>query len=583
MARTLKKEKPIKDLFFDELITAVASPQNAKSNKSFDSEWWNEKPVDVQEFSTKWLGESLYPNQLEFVTAMTGMTPDTFSDEYDEGHAFWGKGSGKDRTISKMQVYVVYKLMCLKNPQKFLREKYGCSIGEDDAIDLANMSVNARNAQNVYFKKFKSLVRRCKNPRTGKNWFEEKGCDLRDGYDIQNSEVRFGNNITAHSLNSETNTGEGLNLFMVAIDEFGSFPYENGNKLLDASRDTVISRFPKIGKVCVFSYKYYHNDPMDVLFNKEKNSPNVFSSKLSTWDVNLQAKKENFSKQYMRNPERAMMTYECTGGEIDGGYVTKKYMLNYMFDPSHENPVKGDLISINSSMLMSLNFKPWFTGSSGVLYAVHVDLATGKKAEKKDMASISMVHCDSMYPKIDEKLKKDLFSEGINIEFSSDNTDFIVTRKGIVVDLALQLVAPSGAEVQMSDVRNFILMLKNKYNFNIIYVTYDGWESRDSIQILQQNGMNAEYLSVDKDNSAYESWKELMYQQLFKCYPHSIAHRECKELILKDGKVDHPDKSWDREVTEGIDNGSKDVIDSIVGAGKMAYDKIFLDSGIYFG
>ena len=35
--------------------------------------------------------------------------------------------SGKDRTISKLQVYTIYKLMCLKNPQKFLREKYRIS------------------------------------------------------------------------------------------------------------------------------------------------------------------------------------------------------------------------------------------------------------------------------------------------------------------------------------------------------------------------------------------------------------------------------------------------------------------------
>ena len=498
-------------------------------------------------------------------------------------HNILHHNSGKDRTISKMQVYIIYKLMCLRNPQKYLREEFNCSIGEDDAIDLANMSINARQAQNVYFKKFKSLVRRCTNPKTKKNWFAEKGVDLRDGYDIQNSEVRFTNQITAHSLNSETNTGEGLNLFMVAIDEFGSFPFGKGFELLDASRDTVVSRFPKVGKVCIFSYKYYHNDPMHILYEKEKTSASVYSSKMATWNVNMQAKRENFAKQYLRNPEKASMTYECEGGEKEGGYVTKKYMLNYMFDPGFENPIKGDLVSVDAARLTTLIFKDWFTGTAGRLYAIHVDLASGKKSEKKDMASIAMVHVDKMFPKIDDKLKKDLYKEGINIEFVQDDPDLIVARKGVVVDLAIQLVAQNGTEVQMSDVRKFILLLKNKYNFNIIFATYDGWESRDSIQLLLQNGINAEYFSVDKNNNSYETWKELMYQQLFKCYPHQIAFRECKELILRDGKVDHPDKSWDREVLEGIDNGSKDVIDAIVGAGKKAYDFFNLDADVFFG
>ena len=47
--------------------------------------------------------------------------------------------------------------------------------------------------------------------------------------------------------------------------------------------------------------------------------------------------------------------------------------------------------------------------------------------------------------------------------------------------------------------------------------------------------------------------------------------------------VDHPEKSWDRDVTEGVDKGSKDVSDSIVGASKNAHEKIPVESGVFFG
>ena len=269
MARTLRKEKPLQDLFYDELYTAVMTPASVVETSG---DIWAEKPVEIQDFCVNWLGESLFPEQEVFSTAMLGDTAYEFNTIYDEGHAFWGKGSGKDRTISKIQLYLIYKLMCLKNPQEFLRVQYGCSIGDDDAIDIVNVSINARQAQNVYFKKFKSLLKRCINPRTGKNWFAEKGVDLREGYDIQNTEVKFQNSITAHSLNSETNTGEGLNIFLATVDEFGSFAFDKAFELLDALRDTVISRFPQVGKVCVISYKYYNNDPMDTVFNREKSN-----------------------------------------------------------------------------------------------------------------------------------------------------------------------------------------------------------------------------------------------------------------------------------------------------------------------
>jgi hypothetical protein len=492
--------------------------------------------------------------------------------------------SGKDRTISKMQAYVVYKLMCLKNPQKFLRENYGCSIGDGDAIDLANMSINARQAQNVYFKKFKQLVKAVKNPKTGKNWFSEKGVDLRDGYDVQNTEVRFGHSITAHSLNSETNTGEGLNIFLATIDEFGSFAFDKAFELLDAIRDTVVSRFPKVGKVCVISYKYYNNDPMHVLYQKEKENPRVFSSLKATFEVNLQMTKEKLSEQYKRNPEKSKMTYECLGGESVGGYVGKKYMISKMFTPEYENPIVGDLISVDGSLLPTLKFKDWFKSSSGRLYALHIDMATGKKTEGNDCAGLALVHIDKMFPRFDEKLKKDLYSEGMIIDFVDNDPELLVVRKGIIVDLTLQITAKPKTEIQFSDVRKFIMRLKEQFDFNIVYVTYDGWESRDSIQILNQAGMHAEKFSVDKTNEAYDTWKELMYQQLVKTYPNPIAEREAKELQVNTvGKVDHPVESWDRFILEGTNKGSKDVMDAIVGAGKTAYDKFSLESDVFFG
>lgn len=577
MPRTLTKEKPIRQRFVDELITAVSS---APSKQDVRSQDWREQPVSLEEFCEKMIGEALFPEQLKFAQAVLGDDQFEFSDQYDEGHAFWGKGSGKDLTVAKIQAYTIYKLLCLKNPQRFLRERYGCSIGEGDNIDVANMSINARQAENVYFKKFKAVIKRTVNPKTGRKWFAERGVDLRDGYDLQTTEVRFPENITAHSLNSETNTGEGLSLLLVTIDEFGAFrPFQKAFDLLEAVRSSVVSRFPRTGTVCVISYKYYHNDPMDVLFRQGLDDPRIYSSRKSTWDVNVQRNKGDFSRAFSKNPEKARMTYECEGGEQTGGYVSKKYMLSHLFSPDRDNPVKGDLTSVDTAFLGNLVFKSWFKPIAGTMYCVHVDLSKGK--DSGDSAGVAMAHVEKMFPQIDEKLKRDLYKEGYNIEITDG--ELAVARKGVVIDLALQLVSRTD-EIQLADVRGFILRLKRE-GFNIFLVTYDGWQSLESIQMLRQAGMDAQNLSVDKDSGPYETWKELMYQQLVKAYPHSIAHREARELIIDptSGKIDHPEMSYERERTEGKSKGSKDVMDGIVGATKTAYERLSIEPDVFFG
>ena len=578
MARTLTKAEPVKKTFLKGLITAISS---TPEQLDYDDDIWNEPPATLENFCDHYLNESLYPEQLKFCNELlNGDNPTAFDSTYEEGIAFFGKGAGKDRTIAKLLLWQAHRLRCLKNPQWFLREICDCSIGDGDAIDMANMSINARQSRNVFFKKLKGLAKTCKNPKTGKNWFVERGVDLRDGYDIQNDEIRFGYNITAHCLNSETNTGEGLNLFFAVIDEFGSFPAEKVFALRDAIDDTIRSRFKRVGKLVEMSYRYSYACPMTVLYKTYRHDKDVLTSKKTTFEVNPKLTKQDFAKKYRTNPEKAKMVYECKGIIKGGGYISKPYMLEKMFDANYENPIKGNLLSIKSDSLRSLKFKDWFKGIVGKVYAVRVDLGTGRIQSGNDSAGLALIHCEKMLSVIDPRLKVELAKEGIMVENVGENT----TRKGFIIDLAIQINSGNkSSEIQLSDIREFILMLKDVYKFNIVFCSYDGFQSKDSIQILNNQGIVTELLSVDRDNEAYDTTKELMYQQLVKTYPHDIAEREFRELIINEkGKVSHPDKSWSRLQLEGVDFGSKDVTDAIVGGIKNAFDKINLEPDIFF-
>jgi len=143
---------------------------------------WKEIPVSYQKFfdaKTGFVREPFYPKQGEFAGAMLGEKPKEWATEYDEGIAFWGKGSGKDRTAAKILLYVCYKLMCMRNPMEYLSEGSEELPSVEDKLEVGNVCINARLAKDVFFKYFVMLLRACKNPETGDNWFVERGLNLR--------------------------------------------------------------------------------------------------------------------------------------------------------------------------------------------------------------------------------------------------------------------------------------------------------------------------------------------------------------------------------------------------------------------
>ena len=63
-----------------------------------------------------------------------------------------GKGSGKDFSSTVGCAYLVYKLLCLKDPSRYFGKP------TNDAIDIMNVAINAQQAKNVFFKGFKTIA-----------------------------------------------------------------------------------------------------------------------------------------------------------------------------------------------------------------------------------------------------------------------------------------------------------------------------------------------------------------------------------------------------------------------------------------
>ena len=104
------------------------------------------------------------------------------------------------------------------------------------------------------------------------------------------------------------------------------------------------------------------------------------------------------------------------------------------------------------------------------------------------------------------------------------------------------------------------------------WVSFDTFQSTDSMQMLAVNGFVTGYQSVDTSTDAYDLTKQAIYDGRMHAPAHHKAQKELTtlEFHAKKGKVDHPP------------NGSKDVADAMAGVvfGLTMRREIWLRHGV---
>ena len=133
------------------------------------------------------------------------------------------------------------------------------------------------------------------------------------------------------------------------------------------------------------------------------------------------------------------------------------------------------------------------------------------------------------------------------------------------IDGVLEVRPPRNSEILFWKIREVIMVLR-RMGMNIRWVTYDGFESTDSMQILRQQGFVTGYQSIDivptqgsvtsqRRPQPYDFLKSAIYDG--RCpmpnHPHLRKEILMLERDLKTGKIDHPP------------NGSKDCADALAG------------------
>lgn len=142
------------------------------------------------------------------------------------------------------------------------------------------------------------------------------------------------------------------------------------------------------------------------------------------------------------------------------------------------------------------------------------------------------------------------------IETDHAGREIVVTMPKYAVELAVSIQPHVMKPLDISDVRNWIVQLSEFYGFNIDSVTYDGFQSAESISLLRKAGVRAQLISMDTTPEPYEYLRRCIYDDRLLLADNEILRGELISLEwTKDmAKVDHPPK------------GSKDISDAVAGA-----------------
>ncbi len=536
------------DLNFNDLIDIL------------DGEEFDERPVDLITFVTSpdYLGlPPLSELQYELIEKSSQIYKEAtlkklfgedegslrFKQTCNEVIAQLGKGSGKDYCSTISVSYIVYLLLCLKDPATY----YGKPPG--DSIDILNVAINAQQASNVFFKGFKTRIDR--SP-----WFVGK-------YEAKASEVKFDKNITVHSGHSERESWEGYNVIVVVLDEISGFAIENttghdqaktGEAIYDMYRASVASRFPDFGKVILLSFPRFKNDYIQTHYESviaEKETvirsilmkmdedlpdhtegneitveweedhiksylyPKTYAIKRPTWDINPTKKIEDFKVDFYRNSLDALGRFACMPPEAVDAFFKSREKIEKAF------------YKMNIAVDQFGRLEEWFQPEKDKEYFIHVDLA-----QKHDHCAVAMAHVNHW----------------VNVKVTNDYSQ---PAPIVEVDAVRFWTPTADKSVDFTEVKDYILSLKTR-GFNIRVCTFDRWNSHDMMQQLKQYGINTELLSVAKKH--YDDMAMIVAEERVSGPAIKLLIDELLQLRIMRDKVDHPRK------------GSKDLADAVCGA-----------------
>ena len=461
----------------------------------------------------------------------------------------WGKGSGKDHICRVSSLRIAYLLLCLRSPQEYF------NIAPQDTIHMLNVASSRIQANNAFFTPLKEACRR--------GWFEDHAEPRMDM-------ILWDKNVESISGHADAESQEGMNLILGVADEIDAFrskeellsyrakqarePTRSSEAILKMLRTSASTRFPVTYKVVRISYPRYLGSMIQQLTRRARtdyeekgsHSRHYVDGPRATWEVRPGLSKDNFLEDYEEDEVMAKSMYECKPARAVDAYFRNAEAIQACVR-DQESPV-----SVSYSLEKERRDLTWapvyhfaqdFAPMQGARYVLHFDMAV-----KNDRAGAAMSHVvrwdETAYTSSDEEGGEEKWSEARPFV----KCDFVFSYEA-----DLQESPPR--EIQIRWARQLVFELIRR-GFSIERVTFDSFESRDSMQIIESRGIETERVSVDRDETPWRTLRDLFYElRLSVPYSKILIDDELPALQkLSNGKIDHPPL------------GSKDEADALAGS-----------------
>lgn len=547
---------------------------------------YKEVPVDINTFmhDERYLGKGLINVEGKFtvfpywVETLNKVFPNNTDTAYNTLILSGAIGLGKSFVAVIAMLYMLYRMMCLKDP--YLH--YG--LQSIDKITFSFLNITKEAAKGVAWTKCQELLQM--SP-----WFMERG-------------------RVSQSLNPEWQPKENIELL------YGSQPrHVIGRAVFCSFEDEIsfiqnsdVEKQKEKAKALISSVdarmqsRFMHGDRLPTL-HILASSKRTDQSFLETY-IDMKKKNESKTTLIIDEPqwvirtdkdspnkfnvalgnkflESEVLPLDITEKEIqsyiDRGYTILKVPMGYYENFRDDLDIAlTDIAGISTSNAMKyINGVRWSECRDDTLKnpftkeILVVGNAKDDHAQYSDFFDMTRVPKDMMsrplYIHLDMSISGDKTGiAGTWIRSKTASKEGENSSKSLFYQLAfaVSIKAPKGYQISFEKNRNFIYWLREQ-GFNIKGISTDTFQSYDTGQQLKAKGFNTDVISVDRVGSdricqPYLVYKNAIYEKRYKTFKQDVLTEEIVNLERNgNGKIDHP---------LGGTVGSKDCADACCGS-----------------
>lgn len=472
-------------------------------------------------------------------------------------------GIGKTTIASIILPYMVHWVLCLKDPQAYFELLPGSRIA------FMMMSTSEDQAREVIFQDVKARI--AHSP-----WFQE---NFVPDPKIQ-KQIRFEKDVWIIPGDSSETSFEGYNILGGILDEADSHKVTKDKDYAEGGYDTINSRiesrFGNKGLIVIIGQMKKAEGFAARMFEQFQKDPQAYSLRMTIWEsrgwdkfLNEDGTRNSFyydsrTKQilptgvgeemvkqgmehvieipmtyrqsFVNDPQKALRDLAGIPPAIEDPFISSVHKVESCRERWHAR--HGNESPVSDSPTRPL-LAEWFTSDGDSRKrAAHIDLATSANG---DALGLAMGHVHGL------------------VDIDGEEKPYII------IDFLMRVRARPGMEISLSELRNVLYDLRDERRFKIHFVSYDGFQSTDSIQQLRKRRFRAENVSVDRTTLPYEDLRDaimderlefpkyMTYRNIGDDKLEEVAVRELLQLQDTGKKIDHPTK------------GSKDVADAMAG------------------